>query len=388
MAQFTIRSEYASYVAMDVHSRSVTMHAVNLETAESRTRRLSGCPNAASIVGWAESWLAKPICFAYESGPCGFQLQRDISALGHACEVIAVTSIARSPEDKYLKDDRRDAKRLLSEITKAGSKAKPVYVPSRRTESLRDLVRARHDAVKAAKRSKQLAASLLLRYGHVWDEKTPSGRLKKTWGNDYISWARRAEFDQPVAKETLDRYLQSAVEDVARADALTRACLAESEKPDVKPYVDALCRLLCVNTVSALAFVASMGDFERFEKGRAVSSYYGLTPKRSDSGEKTGRNGRITKAGDALCRMIVLEGVCGLGAARSSTKKLKRGQLVSPQVEAEARKCNDRNRARYKALIANGKHTNVAKTAVASELVRDMWIIGRMVQRELSAGER
>ncbi len=383
-----MRSEYASYVAMDVHSRSVTMHAVNLETAESRTRRLAGCPSAASIVEWAESWLTKPICFAYESGPCGFQLQRDISVLGHACEVIVVTSIARSPEDKYLKDDRRDARRLLSEITKVGGKAKSVYVPSQRTESLRDLIRARHDAVKAAKRSKQLASSLLLRYGYVWDEKTPSGRLKKTWGDDYISWARKAEFDQLVTKETLDRYLQNAIEDIERAKALTKACLAEAEKPDVKPYVDALCRLLCVNTISALAFVASMGDFERFEKGRAVSSYYGLTPKRNDSGEKAGRNGRITKAGDALCRMVVLEGVCGLGAARSNTKKLKQGQIVSPQVEAEARKCNERNKARYKALIANGKHVNVAKTAVASELVRDMWVIGRMVQREIAAGEQ
>lgn len=121
MAQYIMHSEYAAYVAMDVHSRSITMHAVNLETGEPRTRRLTGCPGAAQVVEWAKSWLPEPILFAYESGPCGFQLQRDIEKLGYACMIAAVMSIPRSPEDKYLKDDRRDARRLLSEILKIDS---------------------------------------------------------------------------------------------------------------------------------------------------------------------------------------------------------------------------------------------------------------------------
>jgi len=385
--QYTMNSDYAAYVAMDVHSRSITMHAVSLETGEPRTRRLTGCPGAAEVVEWAKSWLPDPILFVYESGPCGFQLQRDIEALGCACRIAAVTSIPRSPEDKYLKDDRRDARRLLSEITKMDGKVKFVYVPSPRMESLRDLTRARHDAVKAAKRSKQQAAGLLTRYGHVWDEKTPTGRRCETWTEKHKSWMKSAEFDQALTRRTLDLYVQNATEDIERVKNLTRLCLAEAEKPDVKPYVDALTRLKCVDVMTALAFLASMGDFERFSNGRSVSSYFGLTPRRSDSGEKTGRNGKITKAGDTLCRMLLTEGVGGIGAAKSNVKKLRKGQVVSPQVEAEARKCNARNRARYEHLTASGKHANVAKIAVASELVRDMWIIGRMVQREQAEQE-
>lgn len=136
--------------------------------------------------------------------------------------------------------------------------------------------------------------------------------------------------------------------------------------------------------MTALASLASMGDFERFSNGLSVS-YFGLTPKRSDSGEKTGRNEKITKAGDTLCRMLLTEGICGsIGGTKTNVKKLKKGQVVSPQVEAEARKCNARNRARYEHLVAVDKHANVAKIAVASELIRDMWIIGRMVQREMA----
>lgn len=384
MPKYTMNSDYASYVAMDVHSRSVTVRALDLATSETRTKRFAGKPDAAKVSEWAAAWLAEPTLFAYESGPCGFQLQRDFAAMGRICEVIAVSSIPRSTEDKALKDDRRDARRLLSEIAKPDGKAKAVYVPSTRIESLRDLTRARHDAVKASKRSKQLVAALLTRYGYIWDERTPTGRPRKAWGAGYIEWARRAEFEQPVTRATLDRYLQDALDDAQNVKALTKACADEAAASDVKPYVDALRRLLCVDTVLALTFVASMGDFERFGRGRAVSAYYGLTPKRCDSGEKRGRNGGITKAGDSLCRTTLLEGVCGIGAAGRNVKRLDPGQQVSAAIEAEARKCNERNRARYKALIANGKHVNVAKAAVASELVRDMWIIGRMVQRELA----
>ena len=387
MPKYIMHSDYASYVALDVHSRSVTAHAICLETAETRTRRFAGPPSADEIASWARSWLAEPIYFAYESGPCGFQLQRDFDHLGLHCEVIAVSSIARSPEDKYLKDDKRDARRLLSEITKIDSKAKTVYVPPARIESLRDLTRARHDAVKAARRSKQLASSMLNRYGYVWNERTQTGRLRATWTPEYVSWAKKADFKERVARETLDRYIQNALEDIGRARSLTKACMAEAEEPDVKPYIDAITRLLGVNIITALTFYASMGDFERFSSGRSVSAYYGLTPKRKESDRKDKGLRKMTKAGDTLCRTSVLEGVCGLGAAKVNKKPLRKGQTASPQVEAEAWKCNERNKARYKALVANGKHPNCAKVAVASELVRDMWIIGRMVQRELSGLE-
>ena len=177
MPKYTMHAEFPSYVAMDVHSRSIVMRGIDLTTGETRSRRVAGEVGGGDAVGWATSWLTGPVHFAYESGSCGFQLCRDIRGLGHSCDVIAVTSIPRSPEDRLLKDDRRDAQRLPSEMTKVDSKLKTVYVPTTRVESLRDLTRARHDAVVASRRSKQLVSSMLTRYGHVWNERTRSGSL-------------------------------------------------------------------------------------------------------------------------------------------------------------------------------------------------------------------
>ena len=62
------------------------------------------------------------------------------------------------------------------------------------------------------------------------------------------------------------------------------------------------------------------------------------------------------------------------------------GAEVSAAIVAEARLCNSRNVDRYRSLTKAGKRKNVAKVAVASELVRQMWAIGNIVRGELQQG--
>ena len=160
--------------------------------------------------------------------------------------------------------------------------------------------------------------------------------------------------------------------------------LADGER--FKRYVDALGRLKGVDRMTALAYAATMDDFARFRNGRSVSKYFGLTPTRHDSGERVGRNGGITKAGDTTVRKAVVEGLSGLPNFTKSQKRLPKGCETSAAVEAEARLCNARNVDRYGSLVRAGKRPNVAKVAVASELVRQMWVIGNIVREELREG--
>ena len=111
------------------------------------------------------------------------------------------------------------------------------------------------------------------------------------------------------------------------------------------------------------------------------------TPRtRHDSGEKTGRNGRISKAGDTTVRKAVVEGLASLPNYNKAQKHLAKGCEVSAAVEAEACLCNSRNVDRYKSLVKRGKRPNVSKVAVASELVRQTWAIGNIVRGELELG--
>ena len=95
---------------------------------------------------------------------------------------------------------------------------------------------------------------------------------------------------------------------------------------------------------------------------------------------------RITKACDTTVRKAVVEGLAGLPNFTKAQKWLPRGCEVSAAVEAEARLCNSRNVDRYRALVRAGKRPNVAKVAVASELVRQMWVLGNIVRGESREG--
>ena len=97
---------------------------------------------------------------------------------------------------------------------------------------------------------------------------------------------------------------------------------------------------------------------------------------------------RIVKdyqAGDTTVRKAVVEGLASLPNFNGQPKWLPKGCAVSNAVEAEAVRCNQRNVKRYRELVRAGKRANVAKAAVAKELVREMWVLGRMVQGELEA---
>lgn len=383
MQEYTIRSSHASTIAIDQHARSVAMCALDISTGETRSTELAGCPTAGDIVGWAAAWATPPMRFVYESGPCGFQLARDIRALGHDCDMIAVSSIARSVDDKRLKDDRRDAASLLGAVTAPGSKCRAVWVPSEEAEAARDLVRAYFDMVAATKRLKPQFSGMLLRHGCVWNERTPAGNLRGTWTREYLKWARAIELPEQAENDALGFYLEGVVTSMGRCDLMRGKLSDLCGGPRFKPYVDALTRLKGVDEITAIAFAATVDDFARFKNGRSVSKYFGFTPTRSDSGEKTGRNGSITKAGDATVRRAIVEGLASLPNYNGSPKRPRKGHEASGAIEAEAVKCNIRMRKRYRHLVKAGKKPNVAKTACASEAARNMWVLGLMAKREL-----
>ena len=101
----------------------------------------------------------------YEAGPCGYELHRLLRSLGVACAVIAPALIPVAPGDR-VKTDKRDARRLARQF-RAGELV-AIRVPSRHEEAVRDLCRARGDAVEDLTRAKNRLGHFLLRHGRVW----------------------------------------------------------------------------------------------------------------------------------------------------------------------------------------------------------------------------
>ena len=376
-------NDYKTYVGMDVHARSIMCKGMCKETGELYTKLFAGEFSSAEIHDWLAT-LPQPACCAYESGCTGFWLARELRGLGDACDVIAISTLPRSTKDKQGKCDKLDAKVILREIMNPLSDLSRVWVPDVETEAARDLARARQDAAKAVKAAKQKVTSLLLRYHHVWDEKTPTGKPKKAWRGDFRKWLEKIELPDANAQAALEHYkraVKRAEEELAEMDKLVRV---QAEEPRWKPYVDAISHLKGADVVVAFMAAAEFGDFSRFDSGRKVSCWLGTIPKNSSSGPREA-HGSITKAGSTHLRAAMVEGCCGIEKWGTGDKEVK-GREASSEVKAIASKANARLRKRYHHLRDdNGKSVNKAKVAVVNELVRWIWVIGLQVRSELAA---
>lgn len=82
--------------------------------------------------------------FVYEAGPCGFGIHRHLTRRGEDCVVVSPSMIPKRSGDR-VKTDRRDSQ-MLARLHRAGE-LRAIYVPDDADEAMRDLVRAREDAV-------------------------------------------------------------------------------------------------------------------------------------------------------------------------------------------------------------------------------------------------
>ena len=87
-------------------------------------------------------------------------------------------------------------------------------------------------------------------------------------------------------------------------------------------------QLMGVGEVTATALVAMVGNAREFGSGRQLAAWLGLVPGQYSSGGKA-RLGRITKAGDAYLRsLLVLGARAMLNAAASKTDSLSRWAMA------------------------------------------------------------
>ena len=110
--------------------------------------------------------------------------------------------------------------------------------------------------------------------------------------------------------------------DTLRALDLTIETLDEKIKAEgLKfPIVQRLAKIDGIGPITALAFVALIGDPARFSRTRDVGAYLGLVPRRDQSGGSDPAR-RITKAGSSFLRRLL--GQCAHNVCRAKGKDTK-----------------------------------------------------------------
>jgi transposase len=364
-------AEPITYVGLDVHKGTI---AVALAAAGKRgeVREYGTIANTPTALKALANKLARSgaaLRFCYEAGPCGYGIQRQPSAAGHECVVVAPSLIPRRPGER-IKTDRRDAANL-ARLHRAGELT-PVWVPDRAHEAIRDLVRARQAAVRALRQARQQLPGFLLRHGHHCN--------RPAWTQMHRRWLAGLRFEQPAHHLVLEGCIATIEAATARRDRLEASIEAALSGWSLAPVVRALQALRGMASIAAATLVAELGDLTRFDNPRQLMAYLGLVPSEQSSGA-TRRQGAVTKAGNgAALRMLIEAAWSYRFPARISRELLLRQEGLAKSIRDTAWKAQERLCRRYRKLARAGKPANVVTAAIARELAGFVWAIARQAQ--------
>jgi transposase len=230
-----------------------------------------------------------------------------LSAHGHECVVVAPSLIPKRAGDR-VKTDRRDAA-SLARLHRAGELT-AVWVPDAGHEAMRDLVRARLDAVHALRRARQQLSGFLLRQGCHYG--------RPAWTKLHRRWLAGLKFEQAVHHIVLEDYIAAVEAAEARRDRLTAQIEAMLPDWTLAPVVAALQTMRGMALVNAATLIAELGDLSRFANPRQLMAYLGLVPCEHSSGASV-RRGGLTKAGNSAARRLLIEAACVTASRRGSS---------------------------------------------------------------------
>jgi transposase len=282
--------------------------------------------------------------------------------------VVAPSLTPKKPGDR-VKTDRRDATQL-ARLMRSGDLT-PVYGPEVEDEAIRDLARAREDALRDCKAAKNRLKAFLLRQDIRYE-----GRAN--WGPAHLRWLSEVVCPTPAQQIVFQEYVRAVSEHHERLQRLEAERQDQVQAWRLYPVVQALQAMRGVQFTVAVTLMAELGDLTRFENPRQLMSYLGLTPSEYSSGARR-RQGTITKAGNTFARRALIEGAW---AYRYPAKVSRHLQLRLEQVpktiqniswKAQVRLCK-----RFRYLTARGKHANQV-VAIAREMAAFIWAIAREV---------
>lgn len=353
------------FVGLDVHKETI---AVAVAEAGRLPGRLQG--TIAHDVNKLLKVLARfgepgQVHVVYEAGPTGYGLQRALAHRGYRCEVIAPSLIPKRAGDR-VKTDRRDCLRL-AELSRAGE-LRAVWIPDCADEAIRDVSRAREDAVNARTQARHQLKGFLLRRGLRYPGKS-------SWTKTYYRWLATLNFGESGAQTAFTEYGLAVTAADDRVGRLTEALGRSIVGWRFESVVAALQALRGIDQISAIGLVAEIGDIGRFAHPRQLMGYLGLVPAEYSSGDRVAR-GSITKTGNAHARRLLTEAAWNYRfKARIGPRAQQRQKELPQAIRDMAWKAQLRLTGRFARLHARGVQINKVCVAVARELAGFIWAI-------------
>ncbi len=214
-------------------------------------------------------------------------LLRDLGLVVHMCNPVKMKVICQTA----FKNDKIDSRKIMELL--ARNYLPTSYQATVEERHVRERVRWRANLVRKGTAIRNAIKALLAKNNiSIKDVCSKNGRQKLT--EEKMSKAHRALLADMF--ESLD-YNDQAV-------AAQTKWLEQHFKKDKR--VSLLKTIPGFGNISAVAFVAEVGDVSRFKNPSQLSSYFGLVPRLSESADKR-RQGGITKTGSSELRWLLVQ---------------------------------------------------------------------------------
>lgn len=354
------------WVGMDVHARTIMVASLEDRSTTPTVTEIENDPKAIRRL-FTKLKKEGQVRACYEAGGTGYELYRQLSAMQVDCTVIAPSLMPKKPGDR-IKTDRRDAEKL-ARYFRAGELT-AVTVPSKEQETARDILRLREDLRRARTHARHQLGGFLLRHGR---------RFPGTnWTDSHLTWLSGLEFTAQHERTVFEHYLSRVHYYDGQIASLDGEIDKLAQSADFKTRVDRLVCLRGISTLSAMVILTELFDLRRFQHPRELMAYLGLVPGERSSGDSR-RRGRITKTGNGHVRRIFVEAAWSYRHRPLLSARARRALRGQPQRVVDiSHRALQRLSTRYGRLVARGRATPHACTAVARELCGFVWAIGQV----------
>ena len=287
----TVMVKTQVYLGLDYHKDAIQVCALNYQGAVVFNGSIPNSVGALIQLASKRGWLVLRVGIEACSGSADFSDELVLST-GWSLD-LAHPGYVRRMKQNPDKSDYSDA-RLLADLTRVGYLPK-VWLAPQEIRDLRRVVRFRQDLVRQRTATKLKIMALLREHRVVI-----AGRR---WTQKWLKTLKKLAGLPEGTRFIVDSHLEGlthVVDQISRVEARLEIMTAGDE------LVARLMKQRGIGAVMAWTIRAEIGRFDRFNTGKQLSRFCGLSPRNASSGNRQADAG-MSKAGNPGLRTTLIE---------------------------------------------------------------------------------
>jgi len=286
------------YVGMDVHYKSWKIH---IYSDEFELRSLSQEPDVERLSNYLNNHYPRAnYQLAYESGFCGFWIQRAFAAKGINCQVVHAADVPTNNKEHLRKTDKVDSKKIAKGLRSGDLNF--INVPDIGLELDRQLLRSREQLAKDATRIKNRIKAILKLQGIEIPVLYKDGR----WSRAFVKWLQELDFKAISGKLAMQTQVNELLFLESQKKNIDTAIKELSKTGRYSTNAGLLQSIPSIGLLTAMILLTEIGDINRFKRLDELCSYCGIVPNCHNSGEAENTGG-LSRRGNSIIKKILIE---------------------------------------------------------------------------------